>query len=83
MAKAALALILALAGCVAVPEETTCGAAGMQDLVGRDNDVLVAMSFPAGTRLIYPGTPVTEDYRPDRLNIDIDQSGRITGVWCG
>ena len=41
------------------------------------------MSFPAGTRLIYPGTPVTEDSRPDRLNIDIDQSGRITGVWCG
>lgn len=86
MAKAALLLALALAACVAepdLPEQNACGAAGMQDLVGKDDDVLAAMTFPVGTRLIYPGTPVTEDYRPDRLNIDIDQSGRITGVWCG
>jgi Peptidase inhibitor I78 family len=65
------------------PEQNACGAAGMQDLVGRDDAVIAAMTFPEGTRLIYPGTPVTEDYHPNRLNIDIDQSGRITGVWCG
>ncbi|MES2816951.1 MAG: I78 family peptidase inhibitor [Pseudomonadota bacterium] len=84
MAKTALVLLaLGLAACVAEPEENACGAAGMQDLVGRDDAVLAAMTFPQGTRLIYPGTPVTEDYRPDRLNIDIDPSGTITGVWCG
>ena len=55
----------------------------MLDLIGRDDDVLAAMTFPQGTRLIYPGTPVTEDFRAERLNIDIDRTGRITGVWCG
>jgi Peptidase inhibitor I78 family len=78
-----LLLALGLAACVAEPEQYACGAAGMQDLVGRDDDVFAAMTFPEGTRLIYPGTPVTEDYRPERLNIDIDQSGKITGLWCG
>lgn len=83
MGKAALVLLLAVAGCVAAPAENACGAEGLQDLIGRDDDVLSAMTFPQGTRLIYPGTPVTEDFRPDRLNIDIDQAGGITGVWCG
>lgn len=83
MVRLGLFLVLALAGCVAGPEQDACGAAGMQGLVGKDDDVLAAMTLPAGTRLIYPGTPVTEDYRPDRLNIDIEQSGRISGVWCG
>lgn len=83
MARLGFLLILALAGCVAAPEENACGAAGMQDLVGQEDDVLAAMTLPQGTRFIYPGTPVTEDYSPARLNIDIDQSGRITGVWCG
>lgn len=83
MGKAALLLVLALSACVAVPEENACGAAGMQDLVGQEDDVLAAMTLPQGTRFIYPGTAVTEDYSPARLNIDIDQFGRITGVWCG
>ncbi|MFM7445134.1 MAG: I78 family peptidase inhibitor [Tabrizicola sp.] len=83
MARLGLLLVLALAACVARPEQNACGAVGMQDLVGREDDALAAMTFPAGTCLLYPGTPVTEDYRPDRLNIDIDQSGAITGVWCG
>jgi hypothetical protein len=77
-------LLLALAACVAAePEENACGAAGMQDLIGKDHSVLAAMTFPAGTRIITPGMAVTEDYSPSRLNIDLDGSGKITGVWCG
>lgn len=80
-----LAGTLALGGCVTSepPDPNACGAAGMQRMVGKDDDVLAAFTLPQGTRFIYPGTPVTEDYRPERLNIDIDQSGTITGVWCG
>jgi Peptidase inhibitor I78 family len=85
VAKAALlALVLAVAGCVAAePEQNACGADGLQSLIGQDDAVLAAMTFPQGTRFLYPGTPVTEDYSPVRLNIDIEQSGTITGVWCG
>lgn len=76
---------LMLGGCVMSeePEQNACGAAGMQGLIGQDDDVLAAMTLSQGTRFIYPGTPVTEDYSPSRLNIDIDQYGLITGVWCG
>ena len=75
--------VLAAAGCTTEPEQNACGAAGMQDLVGQDKAVLATMTFPVGTRVIEPGTAVTEDYRPDRLNIDVDAGDRITGVWCG
>lgn len=82
---AILAAVAALAGCVdpRPPEQNACGAAGMQDLIGQDKAVLAAMTFPMGTRVIEPGMAVTEDYSPSRLNLDIDQSGRITRVWCG
>ncbi|WP_425500518.1 I78 family peptidase inhibitor [Roseovarius bejariae] len=23
------------------------------------------------------------DHRPDRLNVDLDEAGRITRIWCG
>lgn len=80
------ALCLALAACVPAPDlpgPNACGADGMQDLPGKDRGVLAAMTLPAGTRVITPGMAVTEDYRPARLNIDLDARGRITGVWCG
>lgn len=79
----ALVLSLGLAACVAEPEQNACGADGMQELVGRDKRVLATMTLPVGTRVIEPGTAVTEDYRSDRLNIDVDAGGTITGVWCG
>jgi hypothetical protein len=34
-------------------------------------------------RVIRPGMAVTMDFRPDRLNIDIDEKGVVTGFRCG
>ena len=83
-ARLACILALALSGCVpaptGMPGPDACGAPGLQGLVGKD---VAAVTVPPGTRVIYPGTPVTEDYSPTRLNLDVDGSGRITGVWCG
>jgi hypothetical protein len=83
--RLALVLGLALSGCVAaeVPDPGACGAAGMQGLVGQGREVLAAMTLPEGTRVIEPGQPVTTDYSPARLNIDLDAKGRIARVWCG
>jgi hypothetical protein len=74
-----------LAGCVVADEPVpdACGASGMQDLVGKGKDVLAAMTFPQGTRVIEPGMAITEDYRTERLNIDLNEAGRIVRVWCG
>lgn len=34
-------------------------------------------------RVIRPGMAVTMDFRPDRLNIDLDEKGVVTGFRCG
>jgi hypothetical protein len=34
-------------------------------------------------RVIYPDTAVTMDYSADRLNFEVDRSGRIIRVSCG
>ena len=36
-----------------------------------------------GVRVIKPGMAVTMDYREDRVNIDVDDKGRVTNVRCG
>lgn len=37
----------------------------------------------ATIRVIRPGTAVTKDFRIDRLNVDVDESGKITRIYCG
>lgn len=81
---------LALAACEPVPESSapsldlpqTCGAEDLQDLVGQPKSVLDAKKFPAGTRIVGPGDPVTADYRADRLNIEINSDDRIEKIGC-
>lgn len=80
------ALIGALSACKEEPApvaEGVCNASELQDLVGRPDTVLDTMRFSGPFRVIRPGTPVTMDYRQDRLNIEIDLEGRIVRVYCG
>lgn len=65
-----------------------CTATGLDDLIGRNRSEAVAAevmkrSGARTLRWIAPGMAVTMDYRGDRLNIDIDAGGRITGFHCG
>lgn len=88
MKHAVLILALAAAGCAAPPpppldgDADACGAAALQDRIGLGRTALTD-PLPPGTRIIPPGTAVTQDFRPDRLNIDVDAGGRITRIWCG
>lgn len=83
----ALAAPLALAACIdgepgTMPDADQCGAAALQSLVGQPQSVIDSMTFPDGTRIILPDTPVTMDYRPDRLNIQIGEDGLVESVHC-
>lgn len=60
-----------------------CGALDLQFLVGGPATALETMRFNKPVRVIYPNTMVTEDYSSDRLNFEVDYSGRITRVSCG
>ncbi len=89
-AKLALAVLplVALTACVQpepVPSEPAadqCNAASLSGLVGQPSTVLKTMLLPAGTRVINPGDPVTMDFRPDRMNIEIGADGRIAKIGC-
>ena len=37
----------------------------------------------ANTRYIAPGDAVTQDYRPNRLNVELGEDGRIQRFRCG
>ncbi len=77
--------VLALSGCVAAdePQPDACGASALQYLVGESADVLAAMNFVPGTRIIEYRSRITMDLRPDRLNIELNEARRIVRVWCG
>lgn len=84
-----LIAVSALVACEPVPPAVIpdqpsdeCRASGYLGLVGQPRDILAAMTFPIGTRLIGPDDAVTADFRPDRLNIEYGRTGRIEKVSC-
>ncbi len=59
-----------------------CQEGDYESLVGAS---LAAVTLPADLeqRVIQHDEGWTEDYRPGRLNLLLDESGTIARVWCG
>lgn len=55
------------------------GASAYSGLVGAS---IAAVTLPEGVRVIGPDTIVTQDFRPDRVNIRTDANGVVTSVEC-
>lgn len=87
----------ALAACATVPPEEpeqvpehgagACDASRVQDLVGRQrSDALGAEALRRSgartLRWLAPDSAYTMDLRRDRLNIDVDERGRVTRLRC-
>jgi hypothetical protein len=65
------------------PADDACNTAAYAAIIGTtEKDPSVPPASP-NVRRIHPGDNVTMDYRADRLNIDIDAKGVITGLRCG
>ncbi len=60
-----------------------CRASELQGLVGQPSVVLERMRFAQVVRVIHYGMPVTMDFNPARLNIQLDQRDVIERVSCG
>lgn len=61
-----------------------CGAAERQDWIGRARPDLPSPPPGADWRVFETGQPVTQDLRPDRLNIEIDpDSQKVIRLSCG
>ena len=87
-----LGLVMALGACAQggsdeagapAVEVGSCPAGEHQEWVGKRVDVLNDVELPKGTRVLFPTTPATMDYRQDRLNVDVDKKDVITRVYCG
>jgi hypothetical protein len=84
-------VLLGLSACASNPArmpEPRCRAAGAEAELGKTVDDKVAddARYAAGamrTRVIRPGQAVTMDADPQRLNIEVDETGRIRRLRCG
>lgn len=68
--------------------DSRCDADPIHDLIGKtlDNQLAAKARDQADARFLRitrPNQPVTMDYNPQRLNIDIDAAGVILQVSCG
>lgn len=61
-----------------------CGAAERQDWIGRARSDLPTPPAGANWRIYETGQPVTQDFRPERLNIEIDPERQtVVRLSCG
>jgi len=60
-----------------------CKANENAQLLGMTTDGLEETLLLLPTRIIRPGDLVTQDYRPQRLNIHLDATGAVTRLSCG
>ena len=66
------------------PVRDQCGADSLQSLVGRPRSEIPVPLAPDRQRVACTTCPMTQDYRPDRLNFLFDaDSGVIRKISCG
>jgi hypothetical protein len=88
MINASAALVDAPSGSVFADRPDTCQAARARNFIGRTDNPATRAALGAGVgqrvvRWIKPGTPVTQDLQPGRLNVIVVEDGRIGSLRCG
>ncbi|WHU03938.1 I78 family peptidase inhibitor [Sphingomonas sp. NIBR02145] len=88
-----IATALLVAGCMndgrptPMPGPRICNAGVVQRFIGAPMSPqlqprLRARSGASSVRVVRPGEAVTMDFRRDRLTVDVNQRGRISGLRC-
>jgi hypothetical protein len=89
------ALLVTLAACqpvVVLPTEPdggigdtpdTCGASGLQSLLGEHPEAVTSILLQNPYRIIRPGEAVTMDFNPERINFEVDEQDLIARIYCG
>lgn len=74
-----------------MPPPVDCGASALANRTGQEvtgttaQDVRVggeAVRSSGTVRVIGPGQAVTQDYRPDRLNLEVSAAGSLVRAYC-
>ena len=61
----------------------TCGAEEMSHLMGIGRAQLETIAFSQPYRILGPNDAMTMDFRGDRVNFALDESGTVTRIFCG
>lgn len=77
-----LAASLFAGGAIAGAPVAVCGANELQEFVGQNIDITKG-AFPDTARILPPNSVMIQDFRPDRLNVNLDETGVIVRIWCG
>ncbi len=85
--------IVLLGGCATVSPPQPTGPCRVDDVavrrfIGtkfrlRQKEEVQALTNSATARVLRPGDMATMDYRPDRLNVRLDEFGRVDELRCG
>lgn len=63
--------------------EDSCNANQYSAVIGQDATALERILILSQVRVIRPGQAITMDFRPERINFDVDANERITSIYCG
>lgn len=61
----------------------SCGAKRYHTLLDQDATALERILILGQVRVVRPGTILTQDYKPERLNFHVGENGRVTKISCG
>ncbi len=64
------------------PTRTACLTEEQKALLGQDEAAARAV-LPDDARIIPPNSMITQDHRPNRVNVDLDEAGKVIRIWCG
>lgn len=82
-----LMTILGLAACEQTaatdPGPDSCGSSEMAHLMGIERAQLENIAFSQPVRILGPNDIMTMDFRAERVNFTLDDSGKVTRIWCG
>ena len=60
----------------------TCGAPALEASVGQRREATSEV-LPEDARILPPTSVMTQDHRPDRVHVGLDDKIVILRVWCG
>jgi hypothetical protein len=88
MRRGAWIVAVMLAGCEPEPQAVPpagaeCGAPAYAALVGQADSPGLRAQLPEDSRVIPAHGAISMDYRPGRLNLELDEQGRVVRIWCG
>ena len=65
------------------PPAADCGAERLSQMTGQHFSALDGVALPGPLRVLHPMQAITTEFSPQRLNVRVDDAGRIRALTCG